>query len=197
MTKPSKIGVTGGIGAGKSLVCEIFAHLGVPVYNSDDRAKWLMAHDLPLREKIMSSFGPKAYKEGQLNRQYLAQEVFNDPDKLALLNSLVHPVVKGDFDRWVANVRYPYCIKEAALLFESGSYKDLDMTILVFAPESIRIQRVLERDPFRTEEEVKAIIQKQMDEEEKRKLADQVIINDGSCMVLPQVLALNRKFESS
>jgi dephospho-CoA kinase len=194
--KVVQVGITGGIGAGKSLVCKVFSHLGVPVYHADERAKWLMANDPVLRAKITAHFGPLAYDRQQLNRQYLSKHVFNDQVKLELLNSLVHPAVNGDYKSWVKNIECPYCLKEAALLFETGSYKALDLTILVFAPVHVRVERVLKRDPFRTEEEIKAIIGKQMDEDRKKELADHVLVNDGESMILPEILELHNSLKT-
>jgi dephospho-CoA kinase len=194
--KVVQVGITGGIGAGKSLVCKIFACLGVPVYHADERAKWLMANDPALKEKITYHFGPLAYDHQQLNRQYLSKHAFNDQDKLELLNSLVHPAVNRDYKFWVKSIEYSYCIKEAALLFETGSYKELDLTILVFAPIQIRVQRVLKRDPLRPEEEIKAIIGKQMDEDRKKELADHVLVNDGESMILPEILELHNSLKT-
>ena len=190
---PLKIGVTGGIGAGKTVVCRVFSHLNIPVYSADDRAKWLMANDPELVGQIKKQFGAGAYDKNGLNRAYLARRVFSDETKLQLLNSLVHPAVGKDFQQWAESAAdAPYCIKEAALLFESGSYRELDKTILVYAPEDIRIKRVLNRDPQRTESDVKAIMGNQMDEEEKRKYADFILLNDDKEMILPQVLKLHQ-----
>jgi dephospho-CoA kinase len=186
-----QVGITGGIGAGKSLVCRIFSFLGAPVYPADERAKWLMANDSGLKDKIIAHFGPEAFDQNKLNRQYLAKNVFNDSEKLNLLNSLVHPAVNEDYVAWIKTIEYPYCIKEAALLFETGSYKKLDFTILVFAPVKTRVQRILKRDPFRKEEEIIAIIGKQMDEDRKIELADLVLVNDGKRMILPDILEIH------
>lgn len=186
--KVFRIGITGGIGAGKTLVCEIFQRMGIPVYNADDRAKLLMVSDPGLADAIRFHFGPESYTNGLLNRQYLARHVFNDREKLALLNSLVHPAVRKDYETWAENQTAAFCLKEAALLFETGSFRDQHKNILVYAPEELRINRVLKRDPHRSAAEVKAIMDKQMDEEEKRKHADLVIVNDEKQLLLPQVL---------
>jgi dephospho-CoA kinase len=185
-----QVGITGGIGAGKSLVCHIFSQLGVPVYHADEKAKWLMDHHVDLRQKIIENFGPKSY-DPQLNRRYLAQHVFRNREKLELLNSLVHPVVHEDYKLWASTVEYPFCIKEAALLFETGSYKELNFNILVYASVPIRIQRILKRDPFRSKEEIMDIIDKQMGEDRKKELADYVVENDGKTMILPVILELH------
>lgn len=138
------VGITGGIGSGKSLVCRILEVLGIPVYNADARAKWLLAHDEPLKSAVIKNFGEEAYgADGQLNRQFLAGKVFNDSGQVEILNQLVHPRVGQDFNQWVTRQRdAAYLVKEAALLFESGSYKTLDQVITINAPEAIRIKRV-------------------------------------------------------
>jgi dephospho-CoA kinase len=194
--KVIQVGITGGIGAGKSLVCKVFSLLGVPVYPADERAKWLMAKDDGLKCEIVSHFGESAYNRNDLNRQYLAKHVFNDSDKLQLLNSLVHPVVNADYNAWVKTVESPYCIKEAALLFETGSYKTLDFTILVFAPIQVRIKRILKRDPFRKEEDILAIIGKQMDDEVKKNLADRVLVNDGERLILHEIIGIHTSMKN-
>lgn len=186
-----KIGITGGIGAGKSLIAKIFQTFGIPVYNSDTEAKRIMNEDPELKEQIIKIFGRKAYVNKELNRIYLNEVVFRDQENLNKMNQLVHPVVIKDYNTWLTNYKSkPMTIKEAALLFESNSYKDLDYTILVSAPKSIRIGRVLLRDENRTKEDIERIIEKQMSESRKKKLSDFIIINDGVKMVIPQVLGI-------
>lgn len=196
MSKPLRIGITGGIGSGKSLVCKIFAALHVPIYDADDRARKLMTTDSILVDQIKNRFGNSSYQpDGSLNREYLSREVFNDPTKLEKLNQLVHPRVAFDSEQWMeGNKSFPYVVKEAALLFESGSFKLLDKIIVVTAPERLRIQRVLNRDKSRTEGDIVKIIRSQMSEEEKLKLADYIIRNDESELVIPQVLKLHERF---
>jgi dephospho-CoA kinase len=196
LKKPLLIGITGGIGSGKSTVCKIFGVLGIPIYEADSRAKWLMVNDLELIQKIKANFGEESYlPDNQLNRQYLATQVFNDGDKVKLMNSLVHPRVGQDFVQWVDNQSdKPYLLNEAALMFESGRYLSMHKIITVFAPLETRISRIQARDPQRSPEEIKAIIQKQMPEEEKIKKADFVIYNDGEKALIPQVLELHQKF---
>ncbi|MGI4739022.1 MAG: dephospho-CoA kinase [Janthinobacterium lividum] len=193
-----RIGITGGIGSGKSVVARVFAALGVPVYDSDSRAKWVMAHDSVLREQLQAAFGAATYDAaGQLNRPYLAQVAFNDAAQLARLNALVHPRVGADYAAWTtaqAAAGHAYCLKEAALLYESGAYKGLDAIITVFAPTGVRTARVLRRDAHRSAAEVQAIMGKQLSEEEKLARAEHVVYNDDSQLVLPQVLALNNTF---
>ena len=193
-----RIGITGGIGSGKSIVARVFAALGVPVYDSDSRAKHVMAHDLVLRAQLQEAFGAEAYDAaGQLNRPYLARVAFNDATQLARLNGLVHPRVGEDFATWSAAqaaAGQPYILKEAALLYESGAYKGLDAIITVFAPAEVRAARVLQRDTHRSAADVQAIMSKQLSEEEKLARAEHVVYNDDSQLVLPQVLALDAGF---
>lgn len=194
--KPSKIGVTGGIASGKSLICKIFAQLGVPIYNADDRAKWLVGNHSLLVEQIKMHFGDQSYTaNNSYNRDFIASQVFNDPEKLSILNSLIHPLVADDFNTWVKkHEEFSYVIKEAAIIFESGSNRGLDKIINVAAPEELRIARALIRDPFRKKEELERIIHKQISEKERAILSDYTIINDGSRLVIPQVLKLHRIF---
>lgn len=196
MHKPLQVGITGGIGSGKSLVCKIFNALGVPSYDADSRAKMVMTTDGILVEAIKKEFGVLSYDaRGTLNRQHLANTVFNQPDKLKRLNELVHPRVALDYQQWIqsqANVKY--VLKEAALLFESGSYQTLNKIIVVTAPETLRVQRVLFRDPHRSAEQTKEIIRNQMAEVEKIKRADYVITNDETTLLIPQVLKLHKQF---
>lgn len=190
-----KIGITGGIGAGKSTVAKVFSALGIPIYDADTRAKWLMNNDQKLVRSIQSLFGREAYTSGSLNRELLGKVAFSNPEKLMELNALVHPHVATDYAEWARkNAQHPYTLKEAALLFESGSYKQLHAVIYVAAPEPLRIKRVLGRDPHRSENDIKEIIKRQWPEERKIKLADHVIQNDASARVIPQVLALHRLF---
>lgn len=196
--KPLEVGITGGIGSGKSTVAHIFAVLGAPIYDADSRAKYLMSHNEPLKKSIQEAFGKESYHEdGSVNRAYLASQVFNDEQKVKQINALVHPKVAEDYISWVQEqIGKPYVIREAALMIESGSHKFLDKLITVFAPEEIRIKRVKARDPQRSEEEIKAIIGKQLPEEEKLRLADYIIYNDDTKPVITQVLALHKLFIS-
>lgn len=194
---PLQIGITGGIGSGKSLVSRIFNLLGVPVYDADSRAKSVMTTDGILVSQIKKEFGVLSYhSDGSVNREYLAQHVFSDPKKLKRLNELVHPRVGEDFKRWVEEQRTPYVLKEAALLFEAGSDKALDTILVVSAPEELRINRVLQRDKHRTAQQVIDIIRNQLKEEEKLKLSDYIIVNDGNSPVIPRVLELHKQFLS-
>jgi len=196
MTRPLHIGITGGIGSGKSLVSKIFGCLGAPVYDADSRARALMTGDAILMNEIRKAFGDQSYFDnGKLNRDYLSNVVFNDAAKLATLNSFVHPAVARDYIRWSEeNKSHSYLVKEAALLFESGSYKTLDKIIVVQATEELRIARVQKRDPHRDLQKIKDIIRSQMAEEEKLRRADFIVRNDESELVIPQVLALHEEF---
>lgn len=193
-----KVGVTGGIGAGKSIVCEAFRLLGAPVYNADERARYLMVHDKNLISGIVEMFGAEAYNsDGHLNRALIASVVFNNKEQLDILNGLVHPVVERDFVSWSENYQHrKYIIKEAALLLESGSYKKLDYVINVVAPEPMRIARVLQRDPHRSQLDVKHIISRQLSDSEKEKIATFTIVNDESSLLLPQVLEIHAFFKN-
>jgi len=188
-----KIGITGGIGSGKTFICRLFEALGIPVYNADEEAKRLMNTDIRIKEKLIAQFGEATYKDGLLDRAFLANMVFSDKDKLELLNGIVHPIVIQEAKDWAERQTTGYSLKEAALLFESGSYKELDYTILVTAPIDIRIQRVIERDGT-TEPQVWERMNKQLSDEEKLQLADFVIVNDGITPLLPQVWTLHQKF---
>jgi len=187
-----RIGITGGIGSGKSTVARIFSLLGVPVYNADERAKWLMVHDENLISNIITQFGQDSYIDGQLNRQYLAEKVFKDELLVEKLNTLVHPAVASDFADWSSNYSSGYVLKEAALLFETGSYNELDATILVASPIELRIKRIEKRDPQRSREQIENIISRQIAIDEALSLADYVIDNDDSKLLIPQVLGLHR-----
>jgi len=195
MSRQLHIGVTGGIGSGKSFVCNIFKHLSIPVYDADSRARWLMNNEASVKKAIVEAFGEKSYNENGLNRPYLASEVFNSSDRVKQLNAIVHPAVGEDYKNWVKeNSQASYLIKEAALMFESGSYKSLDKVIYVHADKDTRISRVQKRDPHRSVEEIKAIIAKQLSEEELFERSDFTIYNDESRMLLPQILELHRQF---
>ncbi|WP_293954914.1 MULTISPECIES: dephospho-CoA kinase [unclassified Sphingobacterium] len=188
-----KIGITGGIGSGKTFICKLFKAMAVPVYNADEEAKKLMNTDIRIKERLIAEFGAETYPDGKLDRAFLAQRIFSDSAKLELVNGIIHPIVIQEAKEWAAQQKSRYTLKEAALLFESGSYKDLDYTILVTAPLSVRIQRVIKRDKV-TEGQVMERINKQLSDEEKLKLADFVIVNDGTTPLLPQVWNLHQKF---
>jgi dephospho-CoA kinase len=184
-----KVGITGGIGSGKTSACRLFEILGIPTYYSDDEAKRLMVEDKMLVRQITKLFGKQAYdKSGQLNRKHIAAIVFADKSKLALLNALVHPAVGRDALRWFRNQKDgPFALQEAALLFESGNYKNLDFIIVVTAPIEVRVERVMKRDGI-TAQEVRARINNQMDEQQKVQRANFVIHNDKDHNLLQQVV---------
>jgi len=187
-----KIGITGGIGSGKSTVAKVFEVLGIPVYYADEEAKRLMNVDGALKEKLITAFGKEVYKEDKLNRSFLSALVFNNTAKLNLLNSMVHPAVLAAADKWFQQQTTAYALKEAALIFESGAHEHLDKVIGVFAPKAVRINRVIKRD-HTTIEEVIARLQKQLDESIKMKLCDYVINNNEQELMVPQVVALHQQ----
>ena len=188
-----KIGLTGGIGSGKSTVAKVFETLGIPVYYADDASKKLLNENDELKTAVVQHFGKEVYKNGALDRKHLASIVFNNKEKLDLLNSLTHPVVIKDAEDWMNRQTSPYAIKEAALLFESGAAEKLDYIIGVYAPQHLRVKRVMERDGLPTEEVVKRI-NRQIDEEMKMKLCDFMITNNDQQLVLPQIMQLHQRF---
>ncbi len=195
--KPKLVGITGGIGSGKSTVAKIFEILGIPVYYADDKAKSLMNHDSELKEQIIQEFGEESYtSEGDLNRKYLASTVFSDPEKVKKINSMVHPVVGRDFETWASIQSTSYVLKEAALIFETGGEKKLDAVINVSSPLKIRVNRVLMRDPHRSLKQINQIIDQQIPDEDKNERADFVIKNTENKMLIPQVLEIHQKLQS-
>ena len=189
-----RIGITGGIGSGKTTVCRIFETLGIPVYYADIRAKWLMVHQKSIVSQIQDLLGEAAYQEnGSLNRAYIANIVFREPEKLKALNAIVHPAVHEDGEVWHQQQKdVPYTLKEAALLFESGSYQSLDKIITVTAPLELRIKWVMQRD-HSTREAVEARINQQWPEAEKIKLSDFVIKNDLQHSLIQQVYHIHQQ----
>lgn len=190
-----KVGLTGGIGAGKSTVAQIFKVFGIPVYQADQEAKRLMQTNTSLIEKIREAFSDKAYVEGILDRKFLSSIVFNDKQKLELLNSIVHPFTIQDGKEWMKKQTSPYAIKEAALIFESGSQGEFDCLIGVFAPTTLRIHRTIQRDKVEREK-VLSRMEKQLDESIKMKLCDHVLINNEQTLLVPQVIDLHQKLIS-
>ena len=189
-----RVGITGGIGSGKTTVCKLFELQGIAIFYADQEAKKAMSTDQQLMSDIRTQFGNDIYSsEGTLNRSKLASIVFNDDRQLAMLNSIVHPAVFRLFDEWVDQQTSAYVIKEAALLFESNSYKDCHSTILVKSPELMRISRVVKRDRI-TEQDVLKRMAKQLGDNEKEKLSEYVIINDERTLIIPQVLDLHSEF---
>lgn len=191
-----KLGITGGIGSGKTTVCKVFEQLGIPVFYADTVAKTIMVSDPILIAGVKDAFGAESYDNaGLLNNKHIAGIVFNDQNELSKLNALVHPAVFRAFDQWITSVpdNVPYILKEAALLFESGSYKDCDHSILVTSPITLRIERVMQRDSV-TAEQVQARIDKQMGDLEKSRMADIHILNDEHQSIILQVLDLHDRF---
>ena len=187
--KPKLIGITGGIGAGKSTVSTICKHLGFKVYNSDQRAKEIVSEDSIIKKKLISFFGNNIYKNGVLDRKFLSDKIFNDKSSLQKINSIIHPAVKKDFNNWVINnSNEKILFKESALLFESGAYKELDKIILIVSDKNLRVSRVLNRDQKRSKKEIESIIDKQINEVEAIKYADIVIDNNHKKMLLPSVI---------
>lgn len=188
-----KVGLTGGIGSGKTTVAHIFEVLGIPVYYSDDAAKRLMNTNPGIRQQLTEEFGKEVYTaEGILNRAHLAALVFPDPDRLARLNAITHPVTIADSEAWMRRQTTPYAIKEAALLIEAGADKYLDFMIGVTAPENIRIERVMKRDGV-SADQVRHRMQRQMPEDEKMKRCHAILHNDEQSLLIPQVLQLHQQ----
>ncbi|MEY2902531.1 MAG: hypothetical protein RLY89_1637 [Bacteroidota bacterium] len=188
-----RIGLTGGIGTGKTTVANIFKVLGIPVFDADTVAKQLMENDLQLQEQLIAQFGPTSFQDGKLNRAYLASIVFKDPYQLAVLNAMVHPLSLKAAEDWMKLQNAPYVIKEAALIFEAGAAAGLDLIIGVTAPTAIRIQRVMHRDGI-SREAVLERMDKQIDESIKMRLCDFVIQNDNQHLLTTQVLDLHKRF---
>ena len=173
-----KVGITGGIGSGKSTITSLFHDLGVPIYNSDERAKWLLSNDVDLMDQIKILFGQESYSNNKLNRAHIANIVFQDNDMLKQLNAIVHPLVKIDFENWLLlQKKEPLVIKEAAILIESGTYKELDVLIVVLADKKTRIKRVINRDNV-SKEEVEKRMETQISDIERLKFANFSVDNN-------------------
>jgi dephospho-CoA kinase len=187
-----RLGLTGGIGSGKSTVAQIFEVLGIPVYYADIAAKKIMSEDKELRSAITNIFGEQAYENNILNRKYISSIVFSDPAKLQQLNALVHPATKKNAETWMQQQTSPYAIHEAALIFEAKVSDRLDLVLGVSSPLELRIKRAMERDKVSREEVLKRMAQ-QLDEELKMSKCDYVLLNDEQQLLIPQVLELHEK----
>lgn len=186
------IGLTGGIGSGKTTVSRLFHLLGVPIYIADERAKKLFTNNPEVQKKVIDQFGSESIKNGEVNRSYLANITFNNKEKLTQLNAIIHPAVAKDFSAWVSNQTAEYVIKEAAILFESGSDATCDKVIVVVAPDETRIDRVMQRDEL-NKEAVMARMRNQWSQEKKIEFSDFVIINDNSVSVIEQVTRIHKE----
>ena len=193
--RPLQIGITGGIGSGKSVVCKIFSCLQISIYEADSRAKWLTNNNQEIREKVINLLGEKSYNsEGLYDSPYVASLVFKDEILLKKLNAIIHPVVMDDTEKWVLDKSGAfYVIKEAAIMNKAGDGNNLDYVIVVQAPVDLRIKRILYRDN-RRKEEIRAIIERQISDEDRNKIADFVINNDETSAIIPQVLKLHQLF---
>ncbi|HAH22825.1 MAG TPA: dephospho-CoA kinase [Prolixibacteraceae bacterium] len=188
-----KVGITGGIGSGKTTVCKVFRIMGIPVFEADQVARQLMNSDTRVRFQLVNLFGSSVYLPDQtVDRKFLSAIVFNDPSLLSGLNSIVHPAVRNAFDAWCNNQHSLYVIQEAAILFESGFYKMMDKTIVVATDEEERVQRVMKRDGI-SEEQVRQRIRNQWTDEQRIKMADFVINNNDNELILPQIVEIDQK----
>lgn len=187
------IGLTGGIGSGKSTVAKIFEVLGIPVFNADMEAKKLMEENLEIRAAVQAEFGQETYANGKLNRAMLSSRVFSNPYLLDKLNAIVHPITIAYAATWATRQTSPYVIKEAALIFEAGSGASLQYVVGVFAPKVLRIHRVMQRDQY-TRQQVMERMNRQINEDLKMKLCDYVLVNDEQQLLTPQVLHLHKNF---
>lgn len=188
-----RIGLTGGIGSGKSVVAKILMAMGYPVYFSDERSKFITDTDPEVRQGLISLFGTEVFTEAGLNRSFLARQIFNDDAKRLLVNQLIHPKVRADFDEWVRSQNSKLVFNEAAILFETGAYKRFDKTVLVTAPMDLKIERVMKRDnTFR--EEVLIRMSKQWPDEQKIPYADKVLVNDDQTPLISQIEEMIAEF---
>lgn len=191
------IGITGGIGSGKSIVCKIFSILGIPIYDADSRAKWIITHNIQLKSAIIQLLGEQSYTNtGDYNREWVASQVFNNPDLLLKLNALVHPCVHEDARGWIAQKQnHPFLLYEAALMKAAGNANVFDKVIVVSSPIALRVKRVKERDK-RSKAEIEAIMARQISDEERLNIADFVIQNDEKVPLLEQILILYKKLSA-
>lgn len=192
-----KVGITGGIGSGKSTVCKIFKLIGIPVFEADKVAKYLINSDEKISNELIQLFGNNIYDSNKkLNKKMLADLIFNDESLLEKVNNLVHPAVRNEFILWHQKQNSKYTVHEAAILFESGFYKMMDFTILVSAPEVTRIERVVKRDKIKPEL-VESRMSKQWNDEDKRKLASIELVNDNKHLLIPQILEIDKKLKTN
>ncbi len=189
-----KVGITGGIGTGKSTVCRIFSLLDIPVYDADSRAKWLTENNPEIRTRLITTFGDGTFNGTALNRTYLATVAFVDDASTAKLNAIIHPVVADDFKTWTLSQDAPYVLKEAALFYEAHTAHEMDTMIVVTAPMDIRVSRVLNRDVHRTRLQIQAIMDRQWPDERKLALAQHIVYNDEQQLLIPQILTLHEQF---
>lgn len=189
-----KVGLTGGIGSGKTLVAQIFEVLGIPVFRADEAAKSIMVTDSMVMEALSRRFGQDIFPDGTLDRKRLAGIIFNDDEALGYVNSVVHPAVRSAFDAWAKEQEAPYVVMEAALMAENEGWRRFDQVVAVSCPEEERVRRVMERDNI-TEQEVRARMRQQASEEERMAIAHHVVRNSGSELVIPQVLAIHERLK--
>jgi len=189
-----KIGITGGIGSGKTTVCKIFEVMKIPVYYADIEAKIIINTDIEIKNSLISLFGKNIYlQNGTIDKKQFSEIIFNDKQILAKVNSIIHPVVKKYYEQWLfQNKNYKFTVKEAAILFESGAYKQVDKIITVVSPLEKRIERIMKRDNTSREIVLKKI-NNQMSDEEKIKKSDFVIYNNDKTLLLPQILEIIKK----
>lgn len=185
-----KVGLTGGLGSGKTTVAKVFETLGIPVFYADDEAKSIANTSEKVKQQLVDQFGTALYTGGELNRTMLAQLIFNDAEAIKKVNAIIHPAVAQSFENWVARQKSPYVLQEAAILFETGGHARFNKMIMVSAPEALRIERVMQRSGW-TREEVLQRMSNQWGESQKLALADFVILNDGSKPLLPQILVIH------
>ncbi len=190
-----RIGITGGIGSGKTYIASVFQSFRIPIFNADIQAKKVMTSSRKLIKVVKEEFGNDIYKDSDLNKEKLASIVFSNSDKLQKLNSLVHPIVKEEFNNWYMKQTSPYVIKEAAILFESNSHIELDAVICVSAPLDLRIKRLLIRDDY-SDNEIKKRIDNQISQEKKEKLSDYIIVNDEKELLLPTIIKIHKELLS-
>jgi dephospho-CoA kinase len=188
-----KVGVTGGIGSGKSIVCRVFESLGIPVYYADNHSRRLVDSEPDIRKKLVDLFGPDIYTGGTLNRPRFAAVIFADPKLLEAANDIIHPYVREDFDRWSRSyTEKKYIIEEAAILFESGENTLVDKSITIVSPVEMRMKRILKR-PGMTPGRIRDIMANQWPDEKKADFADFVIVNDEKSLILPQILFIHHQ----